>query len=165
MNAITLERLVLPYSYRPHPFDHHNHHHPPHLWSRRQFVRAALTTLAAGAAFSSGFMKPGLAFAGQGSSVPPLPIPGGTPALGGIFHVFGPGPPGVGFDPIDTEPITITDFNGFVGLAYISGTVTQTNTATGEIQTLPFLESDMRFMKGVYKGTDGQIHQGAFALV
>jgi hypothetical protein len=85
--------------------------------------------------------------------------------LGGTFHVFGPGPTGMGLDPIDAEPITITDFNGFAGLAYISGTVTQTNTSTGEVLTLPFLDSDMRFMKGVYRGTDGSIHQGAFALV
>jgi hypothetical protein len=75
--------------------------------------------------------------------------------------VFGP----AAFDPIDAEPATITDFNGFDGLAYISGTVTQTNTATGEVRTLPFVESDMRFMKGVFIGTDGRTHQGAFALV
>jgi hypothetical protein len=30
---------------------------------------------------------------------------------------------------------------------------------------LPFVDSDMRFMKGVFRGTDGRIHQGAFALV
>jgi hypothetical protein len=87
--------------------------------------------------------------------------------LGGTFHVFGPGPTGVAgaLDPIDAEPITVNDFNGFAGLSYISGTVTQTNTSTGEVLTLPFLTSDMRFMKGVYRGTDGRIHQGAFALV
>jgi hypothetical protein len=65
----------------------------------------------------------------------------------------------------DAEPATITDFNGFVGVARISGTVTRTNTATGEVLTLPFVNSDMRFMKGVFRGTDGRIHQGAFALV
>ena len=70
-----------------------------------------------------------------------------------------------GIDPVDAEPATITDFNGFVGLAYISGTVAQTNPATGEVRRLPFVNNDMRFMKGVFRGTDGQIHQGAFALV
>jgi hypothetical protein len=60
---------------------------------------------------------------------------------------------------------SITDFNGFLGLAYISGTVRRTNTVTGEVLPLPFLNSDMRFMKGVFRGTDGQIHQGAFAFV
>jgi len=107
----------------------------------------------------TGFWKPGLALGSQSSS--PVPIPGATPVLGGVFHVFGP----AAFDPIDAEPSTITDFNGFDGLAYLSGQVTQTNTATGEVRTLPFVDSDMRFMKGVFRGTDGKIHHGAFALV
>jgi hypothetical protein len=75
--------------------------------------------------------------------------------------VFGPG----GIDPVDAEPATITDFNGFVGLAYISGEVTRTNTETGEVLTIPFVNSDMRFMRGVFQGTDGEMHQGAFAYV
>jgi hypothetical protein len=58
----------------------------------------------------------------------PLNIPGISqfPALGKNFHVFGP----AAIDPIDAEPITITDFNGFVGLAYINGTVTEKNKNT-----------------------------------
>jgi hypothetical protein len=66
---------------------------------------------------------------------------------------------------LDAEPSTITDFNGFIGVAFISGEVTQTNTATGEVRTLPFLESDMRFMKGTFRGTDGGFHRRAFALI
>jgi hypothetical protein len=89
------------------------------------------------------------------------PHPWRDPVLGGAFHGFGPGL----IDPVDAEPATITDFNGFVGLAYVSGTVTRTNTATGEERTLPFVNSDMRFMKGVFRGTDGRIHHGAFAFV
>jgi len=162
MNANVIQRLEVPYRLTPHPPSRHTHN-PMHLWShamsRRQFARAALGTLAVGTAFSTGLWKPGLAFGGQSSS--PVPIPGGTPVLGGGFHVFGPGE----IDPPDAEPITITDFNGFIGLAYLSGMVTQTNTSTGEVQKLPFLSSDMRFMKGVFRGTDGQISQGAFALV
>ena len=143
----------------------HLHHHRPHLlsraMSRRQFARAALGTLAVGAALGTGLWKPTLALAGQSGT--PVPIPGGTPGLGGVFHTFGPA---LGFgDPIDAEPSTITDFNGFDGLAYLSGQVTQTNTATGEVRVLPFVDSDMRFMKGVFRGTDGKIHRGAFALV
>jgi hypothetical protein len=115
-----------------------------------------------GATLGSGLWRPRLAEA-HGLHEP-RPIPGGTPQLGGAFHLFGPTPDG-SFDPIDAEPSTITDFNGFVGLTYLSGTVTQTNTATGEVRMLPFVESDMRFMKGVFKGTDGRTHQGAFALV
>lgn len=94
-------------------------------------------------------------------SYEPVPIPGGTPVLGGTFHVFGPGL----LDPPDAEPSTITDFNGFVGLAYISGEVARTNTKTGEVLTLPFVNSDMRIMTGVFRGTDGEVHQGAFAYV
>jgi hypothetical protein len=94
------------------------------------------------------------------SSFAPVPIPGGSPVLGG-YHVFGP----AAFDPADAEPSTITNHNGSVGLAYLSGMVTQTNTKTGESQRFPFVNADMRFMDGVFRGMDGRIHQGAFAFV
>jgi hypothetical protein len=126
--------------------------------SRRQFAHAVSAAFV-GATFGTGLLKP--AYAQGHGSFTPVPIPGGSPALGGGFHVFGPD----AFDPIDAEPATITDFNGFVGLTYVDGMVTQTNTATGEVRRLPFIASDMRFMKGDFKGTDGRIHQGAFALV
>jgi hypothetical protein len=131
--------------------------------SRRQFARTTAGAAVAGATLGSGLWTPGVARAG--GSWQPVPIPGGSPLLGGDFHVFAPTPDG-SFDPIDAEPITITDFMGSVGLAYISGTVTQTNTATGEVLTLPFVGSDMRFMKGLFRGTDERLHWGAaFALV
>jgi hypothetical protein len=149
---------------RTHRHDHSHTGHT-HCWqhamSRRQFARTAAGAAAVGAALGSGLWKPGRAEAHRAHE--PVPIPGGTPVLGGAFHVFAPGLPGV--DPVDAQPSTITDFNGFVGLAYISGMVTRTNTATGEERTLPFVNSDMRFMKGIFRGTDGRIHQGAFALV
>jgi hypothetical protein len=94
-------------------------------------------------------------------SFAPVHIPGGSPVLGGAYHVFAP----ASVDPIDAEPITITNLNGFVGLAYLDGMVTQTNTETGEVLRLPFLASDMRFMQGNFRGTDGRVHQGTFALV
>ena len=143
----------------------HNHGHSghTHFWqramSRRQFTRTAACAAALGASLGSGFSLPGLVSAQEAHE--PKPIPGGTPLLGGAFHVFGPGV----LDPPGAEPSTITDFNGFVGIAFISGTVTRTNTVTGEVRALPFVNSDMRFMKGVFKGTDGRIHQGAFAFV
>jgi hypothetical protein len=71
----------------------------------------------------------------------------------------------MGFDPIDAEPSTITNLNGFVGLAYISGMVTQINTKTGATARYPFRDSDMRFMQGNFRGTDSRVHQGAFAFV
>jgi hypothetical protein len=55
-----------------------------------------------------------------------VPVPGGSRAHGGAFRIFGPGL----VDPPDAEPSTITDFDGFVGLAFLSGTVTRTNTTT-----------------------------------
>ena len=81
--------------------------------------------------------------------------------MGGGFHLFGPGI----IDPDDAEPISITDFNGSVGIAFISGMVTRTNTVTHEVRSLPFLSADMRFMKGVFRGRDGKMHNGAFAFI
>ena len=125
--------------------------------SRRQFARTAAGTAFA-AVVGSRLWTPSLV---EAASFAPVPIPGGTPALGGAYHVFGP----AAFDPIDAEPATITNLNAAVGLAYVSGMVTQTNTKTGEVVRLPFVDSDMRFMQGVFRGTDGKVHQGAFAFV
>jgi hypothetical protein len=66
---------------------------------------------------------------------------------------------------MDAEPATITDFNGVSGLAYLSGMVTRTNHQTGAVEQLPFLNSDMRFMTGIFRGTDGAVHQGSFTLI
>ena len=125
--------------------------------SRRQFARAAAGGAFA-AALGSRLWTPSLV---EAASFAPVPIPGGSPALGGAYHVFGP----AAFDPIDAEPVTITNLDAFVGLAYVNGMVTQTNTKTGEVVRLPFVNSDMRFMQGVFRGTDGKVHRGAFAFV
>ena len=76
-----------------------------------------------------------------------------------IFHVEAPGYPGSGLDPATNDPSLITDFNGQVGLAYVRGT--GTHSALG---TLPF-EVDLRFMKGVYVGSDGKHRNRTFALI
>ena len=128
--------------------------------TRRQFARAAAGTAVLGGALGSGLFKPGLADTGH--SFAPVPVPGGSPLFGGSFHVFAPAPAGA--DPIDAEPITITNLDGFVGLSYTSGTVTQTNAQTGETLRLPFM-NDMRFMQGIFRGADGRIHEGTLALV
>jgi len=129
--------------------------------SRRRFAQAASGTAFA-VAVGSRLWRPDEAAA---ASFAPVPIPGGSPALGGAYHVFGPGPAGIGIDPIDAEPSTITDFDGFVGLAYIDGMVTRTNKKTGASERYPSLFTDMRFMQGNFRGTDRHVHQGAFALV
>jgi hypothetical protein len=125
--------------------------------SRRQFLRATGAAML-GVTLAPALLQPGVAAA---ASDAPVPIPGGTPVLGGGFHLFGPG----AIDPADAEPSSITNLNGVVGLAYISGTVTRTNTRTGEVRVLPSISSDMRFMKGIYRGQDGHIHDGAFGFV
>jgi hypothetical protein len=146
----------------------HDHRHPghAHVWhhamSRRQFMRTAVGAAALGTALGAGVWGPRPVKAHQAPE--PVAIPGGTPDLGGTFHVFGPAFP-EGSDPVDAEPSTITDFNGFIGLAYLNGEVARTNTATGDVLTLPFKNSDMRFMEGVFRGTDGRMHHGAFAFV
>ena len=130
--------------------------------SRRQFLKSAGATLLGaglGAAFGSSIWPTHVASA-HGSHEP-VPIPGGTPVLGGGYHVFGPGT----IDPPDAEPSSITDFNGFVGIGFINGTVTRTNIQTGEVSILPMIASDMRFMKGEFRGMDGQFHNGTFGFV
>jgi hypothetical protein len=146
------------------------HHHPRHQhWTRRRFVQTATGLTAVSAAIGTGLLRPRGLLAD--SSVPPMPISGGSPAIaqlaGQLFHVYGPGPEGADFaiDPPDAEPSTITDFNGDVGLAYISGMVRRTNRATGEVRELPFINNDMRYMAGAYRGVDGQVHEGTFAFI
>ena len=68
-------------------------------------------------------------------------------------------------DSIDAEPATITNFNGVVGIAYLSGLVTRTNRKTNAVDVLPFVDADMRFMQGVYRGVDGKPRQGTFGFV
>jgi hypothetical protein len=135
------------------------HAHSKRLdFSRRQFTRTVGGAAVAGATIASGILT---AQGPKGDTFTPVPIPGGTPVLGGAFHVFGPGI----IDPVDAEPSSITNFNGFVGLAFISGMVTRTDTSTGESLRLPFVNNDMRFMIGTFRGSDGRVHQGAFAFI
>jgi len=135
--------------------------------SRRTFFRAG-GAAAVGAA-ARAFALPAHGFAQPGYQ--PVPIPGGSLAIqeiagGQLFHVYGPSPAGpAALDLPEAEPATITDFNGAVGLAYLNGMVTRRNTMTGETSTVPFANTDMRFMKGIFRGSDGQIHDGAFAFV
>ena len=125
------------------------HRHAP---SRRQF-------LAAGAGLGvAGFIgaqvagaTPALAASRAGD---PRPIPGGIQPLGPgteVFHVF---PPGAG------EPNTITDFNGFVGVAHIQGTGTDTAGTPG----LTF-DIDNRFITGEYIALDGRHSNATFGFL
>src|SRR5436305_1270309 len=93
-------RMLSPYSPRPCVSERSRH------VSRRGFVRTASGAIATAAALGSGLLRPRLLHAAAPDD--PLPIPGGTPALGGGFHLYGP-TPDRSFDPIDAEPISITN--------------------------------------------------------
>lgn len=89
----------------------------------------------------------------------PIPVTG-SPILA-PFSIWAP----IFVDSIDADPASIANFNGVAALAYVSGTVHRTNMVTGEVDVLPFLDADMRFMEGVYRGVDGKPHQGTFGFV
>ena len=94
----------------------------------------------------------------------PIPIPGAIPDFhrdgGPDIHFQLPGPAdNTNTGRIGGEPSTITDFNGFIGVAHVQGTGTDNNGNT------LFWDTDLRFMHGVFMGDDGNIHQGTFAFV
>jgi hypothetical protein len=121
--------------------------------SRRGFINGA--GVAAAALAGASVLSPTRMLAAKPVNAAPKPIPNGMTLGGQLFHVyfFGPG----------KEPATITDFNGFVGVAEVQGTGTATNH-DGSTETLLF-DTDMRFMKGVYVGQDGAVHKGTFGFV
>ena len=55
--------------------------------------------------------------------------------------------------------ISITDFAGQIGVAHVTGTG---KDGTGTALTF---DADMRFMRGVYIGTDNQRHAATFGFV
>jgi hypothetical protein len=134
--------------------------------TRSTFLKHSAGTLGAVAGLS--LLAPGVARAKKGTSNP-KPIPGGLPlaALGlpvppfpEIIHVLAPGV----LTPENSEPSTITDFNGHIGYAIVDTAGTGTNTATGAT-TRYTSNVDMRFMQGVYVGEDGRVRHGSFAFV
>lgn len=133
-----------------------------HFWhteiSRGQFLRASAGTAAT--VFTSGLWLPGVVqAAGNDAGAEPRPIVGGIQPFGKgtpVFHVFLP--------EAGVEPITITDFDGLVGLAIVRGTGKATDTVSGKVSNLLF-DTDMRFMQGSYLGMDGAKRTGTFAFV
>jgi hypothetical protein len=61
-----------------------------------------------------------------------------------------------------SEPSTITDFEGTIGLAEVHGAGIGFNQ--GKPETLLHVAS-VRFMKGRYVGVDNRQHRGTFAFV
>jgi len=126
-----------------------------HFWARaahtrRNFLKAAGTALAAGLAIPS--------IVRASAQTLPNPIPGGLDLLGNgqIFHVFLPGSA--------PELSTITDFNGVLCAADVQGTWTG-GGVTPPPNTPLLFDADMRVMTGEYIGRDGRHRQGSFVLV
>jgi hypothetical protein len=97
--------------------------------------------------------------------VSPTPIAGGGFEVEGeLLHVYDYVP--------GNEPSTIGNFRGLVAINHLSGegTVTKggggggisTPTTTGDRLVY---DADMRVMKGVYVGEDGQEHEGTFGFI
>lgn len=106
-----------------------------------------------GAAFGAGLLPTAVLAKTKTANATPRPTPN-TSALP-PFHLtfFGP----------TTDPSSIGDFNGFVGVADVQGTGTATNP-DGSKEVLVF-DTDMRFMSGHYIGMDGHVHKGTFGFV
>jgi len=96
-------------------------------------------------------------------SVAPLPIPGGVLVpnrFGGPdVHLNTPGPADSAVPGRGGVPGTITDFNGFVGVAQVTG------AGTDNAGNALLWRADVRFMQGLYRGVDGDLHRGTFAEV
>ena len=112
----------------------------------------------AGAAATTSLWLPIVARAGDGgddgSTVAPRPIPQ-TVAPGAPFHVVLPGP--------GSEPSSITDFQGTIGVAALGGTGVGID-AKGKRENL-LHDVDVRFMKGKYVGVDNRRHEATFVFV
>lgn len=160
----------------------------PSLVSRRRFFGASAG--AAGAVLGSGLWAAGGSDhkgdddddddddqgKGRDASCPqPDPIPHifiPPPAPCARAHFYFPGPvegtasptDPTGVQPGGRDPSTIFNFDGVLGVADLDLTGTGTDTTTGASAPYGF-HTDMRFFMGKFVGTDGQVHQGAFAFI
>jgi hypothetical protein len=143
----------------------HGFHGHRHFWRRARSRRAVVQA-------AGGLALAGLAatrwdrvLAQDTSAAMPKPIAGGGFEIEGeLLHVYDyiPG----------NEPSTIGDFRGLVAINHLQGEgiVTRgsntggisTPTATGDRLVY---DADMRIMKGLYIGEDGQEHEGTFGFI
>jgi hypothetical protein len=90
------------------------------------------------------------------------PIPTTVEFFPGVAsHVLGPpfllGP--------DSDPSTVYNFRGASAIAFLDGKVERRNRRTGEVRDdLEFIATDMRFMQGEFRGTDGRVRDATFAF-
>lgn len=139
--------------------------------SRRSFFgRAAV----AGGAVLLGSNIPNKAWA-QEEGLPgvcdfPVPIPHINTPPGAHFYFAGPVDGSAvatdpsGAHPEGRDPSVIFNFKGFIGQADLSLSGTGTDLTTGESAAYTF-HTDMRFMHGVFVGTDEIERRGSFAFV
>jgi hypothetical protein len=119
---------------------------------KRRLILSTLVSVVAAV-----LLLPGTAVAEDTS---PVPIPGGIQIPGGpLIHVFAPGPEDLGFQGLDVEPSTITDFTGSSAIAYPAGTATD---ADGNTYTM---FNDMRVFVGTYRAADGVVRHGTFVFI
>jgi len=126
-------------------------HAHSHTLSRRRLLQAGA---AAGAAIVAGDLIGAVPALGASSPGTPTPVPANA-AFGGL-HVYSVGP--------NSENSAITNFRGIVGAAIVDGTGVAHDRRTGRNEKLLF-DTDMRFMQGTFRGTDGLQHEGTFAFV
>jgi hypothetical protein len=122
--------------------------HVEHAITRRAFIGS----IAAVAGVAGIGLIPGV-----GHALCAAPVPTSTSVVigGKTFHFTNIGP--------GIDPSSIDDFDGVVGLARVQGTGTGTNP-DGSTETLLY-DTDMRFMRGMYRDSDGVVRNGAFGLV
>ena len=145
---------------------------PTSKFSRRKMLAGAGAATAAGAAAM--VSTPGVAGATtipRHPSALPKPIPGGVPLdpddpENSLIHWYLPGPtdavsPILGLQGmgLDVEGSSITDFQGKVAFAIMSG-----EAVTNDNETLQ-VEFDVRVMQGRYIGEDGNEHNSIFAFL
>jgi hypothetical protein len=144
-----------------HVLRHHGHRH---FWQRAVSRRAVMQS-AAGLVVAGMAGRAGRALAQETAVAMPKPIAGGGFEVEGeLLHVYDYVP--------GNEPSTIGDFRGLVAINHLAGEGTvlrgsdtgglSTPTATGDRLVY---DADMRIMKGLYVGEDGQEHEGTFGFI
>ena len=124
-------------------------------FSRRRFLRAASGV--SGLLLVAGKSLPVSAATCDPAAIPEtLVLGGGLPDI----HVQLPGV----LTAADTDPSTIWNFNGHVGLAVVDGVGVRTDLRTGMRTRMPY-EVDLRFMQGEFVSARRRHCHGTFALI
>jgi hypothetical protein len=138
--------------------------HADHLWSRRRFLYTGGALI--GATAVAPLLTRAAAVAAPANGIP-SPIPGFSPVLQSITGLEIPfflpievDPFAGAFDPV-SDPSTITDFNGFLGLVEADGVSDAEHNADG---TPRRWACDVRFMEGVFVDRSGRTQRGAFGF-